>query len=293
MSDAKIKAEAIASIERALTSAGILSFSGETQLWGWGKSTHNTSPWVKLALHDDDAMLPFEAATVRKGKTAGQLYWILAIRLDEDERPTHHQPKGGDLPARTESVETTDHTRADTTGGDASVTTRNMLAYEMHRSGWFRNPALWNAMHDAGLYTLQEHKEFVQNLACFGPNVIAPGFCSGDRVAHHCNAAHLPAAGRARQPEAPQKEPHWYTVALCHAHHQWVHTTATKDHKDELLTRAIEVTASQIKAAIKEAIGIESMAHLTDEQLVGFLNLIELPQHAWPSALKERIHVPH
>lgn len=285
MSDAKTKAEAIASIDRALgrNGANLLSFSGEVQLGGWNKSTHNSPPHVKLWLQDDDAMLPFEAATVRKGKVAGQLYWVFAIRLDEDERPTHQPKEGGDAP---EPKNIGQHETAPAPEQSAGS---GRLAYDLHRSGWFRNAVLWNAMHDAGLYTLQEHKEFVHGVGCFGPQVAPQGppqLCAGDIVAHHCNAAHLPSAGRRRQPEAPQKEPHWYAVPLCHAHHQWIHQLADKNAKDMLLVRAIEMTAERIKTAIKQAIGIESMSTMTDEQLVGLLNLIELPEHAWPAVLR-------
>lgn len=79
------RANAIAAVEQTLRNAGLLDngFAGEVQMLEWSKSTSRDGPKIKLLLPEDDSMLPFELATIRKGKQAGQLYYLFAIRIDE------------------------------------------------------------------------------------------------------------------------------------------------------------------------------------------------------------------
>lgn len=81
--------ELIQKLESALKDT--LEFSGEVQLLEWSKSTSRDGPKVKFLLQDDKDLTGFELATIRKGKQAGQLYHLFAIRLDEDIQP--EQPK--------------------------------------------------------------------------------------------------------------------------------------------------------------------------------------------------------
>lgn len=78
--------EAISQIEQTLRSCCDLEFSGEVQLLDWAKSTCKDGPKLKLLLPDDESIAPFELATVRKGKQAGQLYHLFAVRLDPDKQ---------------------------------------------------------------------------------------------------------------------------------------------------------------------------------------------------------------
>lgn len=83
MTEDKIKA--LSEIEKTLRACGLLEhgFSGEVMLLSWSKSTHRDGPKVKFLFDDDDQIEPFASATVKKGKTAGQLYHVFAIPVDD------------------------------------------------------------------------------------------------------------------------------------------------------------------------------------------------------------------
>jgi hypothetical protein len=80
------KVTAIAQIEGTLRRLGLLAFSGEVQLLDWSKSTAREGPKIKFSLQTDEDLSPFELATVAKGKQAGQLYQIFAIRVDAEDQ---------------------------------------------------------------------------------------------------------------------------------------------------------------------------------------------------------------
>lgn len=54
----------------------------DLQLLEWSKSTSKDGPKIKFMLTDDEALVPFETATVSKGRQAGQLYAAFFVRLD-------------------------------------------------------------------------------------------------------------------------------------------------------------------------------------------------------------------
>lgn len=144
------------------------------------------------------------------------------------------------------------------------------LAQRLHINGYFRNPKLWRAMHNAGIYTVQDHKTYLETCAC----LYASARCQGDTVVHHCPSSAVPAAGPELQPENPRKVPHWYGVPLCaiEHHEKFVHAShgATREDKQELVERAVAITAERVKEAMKAFIGIESLAQLTERQLAKF-----------------------
>ncbi len=74
----------ISKIEEILTQNGICDFSGEVQLLEWSKSTSRDGPKIKFMFPDDESLRHFEMATVKKGKQAGQIYHLFAVRLDEE-----------------------------------------------------------------------------------------------------------------------------------------------------------------------------------------------------------------
>lgn len=148
------------------------------------------------------------------------------------------------------------------------------LAQKLHINGYFYNRKLWLALHTSGLYTLQDHKKFIESQACIAPKATS-GMCEGDVCAHHCDTAAIEAAGSALQPENPQKPPHWYTVPICFAHHQkWAHgshaKSATRSEKLFLNHQASELMAAQAKVEMKVFLGIDSMRELTAEMLERF-----------------------
>lgn len=141
------------------------------------------------------------------------------------------------------------------------------FAHRLHAIGYFRDPKLWRAMHDYDIYTLQEHKRFIEGQPCVIPACVH----NGDVVLHHVAMANLPAAGRRLQPEAPNKVPHWYGVPACHAGHNFVHSKeCTLDGKHWLLEKAIAFTAEQCKQQIKDYLGVTSFTDVTREMLQAF-----------------------
>lgn len=260
--------EVIGKIADALQ--GVVDFSGEMMLLDWSKSTAKDGPKVKFMLAGDEEVEPFEEATIKKGKIAGQIYHVFAIRIDEDTakmlahaRQPKRDPKTIDLI----DGKTDDEKKAG-----------NELARELMVKGYFRNPRLWEAMHKAGFYTQEDHRQYVKTLGCCGPR-LATGFnCSGDVVPHHVNRPELPAAGEGMY---PNKVPHWYTIPLCFHHHQlWAHgsnaQSATKEDRERQLLKAVEITAGRMKEKVKELIGIKSLADITPQQLRDFEERIGL-----------------
>ena len=173
------------------------------------------------------------------------------------------------------------------------------LAQRLHIDGYFRNPRLWNVLHQRAIYTMQEHKKFIEGMPCLfemlrgrawlvgsGSLLREVGInmnqllasvgrelaCEGDVCLHHVNSAALPAAGR-EQPEAPRKVPHFYGVPLCmNGHHTgWAHSKhATREEKEKLLEIAVALTAYRVKDAIKTYLGVEHLSGVTAEMLAKF-----------------------
>jgi hypothetical protein len=270
--------KAIKQIESAIAKAGILDFSGELQLLQWSKSTSTDGPKVKFMLLDDEAVTPFEAATIRKGKIAGQIYHVFAVRLDgAAEKPKFGSGRGEDR------CIVCGHT-LDAHGGwpDAQMLVcppkaepaHKTFAQMLHINGYFRDPKLWRAMHDSGLYTVQQHKVWLQGQPCFAVRGMAlfQHACGGDVVCHHEDSAAVKAAGKQLQPEGPQKPPHWYGVPACHVAHTWVHSSTGPERGDhqKLHELAIKMTETQINLAMKDALGVESFNEVSEATLRDF-----------------------
>lgn len=266
MSD-ESRQQAITQIEQTIRNCGLLEFAGDVQLLEWQKSTSRDGPKVKFLLQTDEDISPFERATVKKGKQAGQLYRIFAVRIDEDA-PRERRVDPSDRPPAARAPET-HHA--------------NELARKLHVDGYFRNPKLWDAMEAAGVYTQVQHKAWIEGQECLlslGESTkrkgrawfVPPTFpCIGDTVGHHCNSAAIPAAGKG---ENPRKPPHWYLVPLCYvAHHQnWVHASlgAAREDKRMLLEMAVDLTAERMKFHMKRLMNIESLRDVTPALLEEF-----------------------
>lgn len=261
--------QAIEQIQHALETAGLLEFAGEVQLLEWSKSTSRDGPKVKLLLPDDEAISPFEQATVRKGGQAGQLYYLFAVRMDEV------------MPARAVSgVEGVGaHTKAAVDDERrAPGKPANRLAQHLHQIRYWHNPKLWAAMEAAAIYTQSEHKVWIERQPCAAlMNNLVPHVCGGEVCAHHTNSAAIPAAGHAT--DNPRKPPHWYTIPACHVFHTWCHssTGAIREDKQKLLELAVALTAGQMKAQMKVFMGIGSMSEVMLSQLHKFEGELGLP----------------
>lgn len=148
------------------------------------------------------------------------------------------------------------------------------LAQRLHLDGYFRSRALWRALHEKRIYTLSEHKAWVEQQPCLRKGTTP---CQGDIVLHHTPSSAIQAAGSALQPQNPNKPPHWYGVPLCHEHHRnWAHGSATREDKEALVVAAIALMADQAKRAMKVYIGLESLSGLTQEMLEEFESEIGL-----------------
>lgn len=241
--------EIITKIEETLREVGVLDFSGEMQLLEWQKSTSRDVPKIKFGLIDDGSLEPFEVATVKKGKMAGQLYHVFAIRIDEKPNKTTFQHW-------TEN----DHSFDDKTP--------NRLAQAMHKDGYFRNQKLWIAMEIAGIYTQEEHKKYIELLPCCGIKFAPHVACQGDVVAHHVKTSANSGVGI--------KPLDWFTVPVCHNHHMtWAHgshkgSATHEDRHDVLLPHAVSLTSDQVKERFKSFLCISSLSELTKEMLNAF-----------------------
>ncbi len=83
-----------------LQQTGCTTFTGEAWLKGWKKSTHSALPEITINLAEDEEIAPFESATVKKGKIAGQRYKVLFFEIADDEEVLPVEPvklKGGPL----------------------------------------------------------------------------------------------------------------------------------------------------------------------------------------------------
>ena len=242
---------AMLKIEDTLTNIGMLAFSGEVQLLEWQKSTSRDGPKVKFMLHDDEAMEPFEIATVKKGKQAGQLYHVFAIRIDEAESAyadvaTAPKPEPEREP--------------------------NRLAQKMMQTGYFRNPKLWDAIEAEGIWTQRMHHDWIKEQKCAAA-LTFPHICEGDIVPHHCSHA----GGQVQGPEGrnPRKIKDWYEVPLCSKVHQtWIHGTgpavADRAQREMLLQKAVSITEHRMKDMFKTLMGLQSLNEVTESIVEDF-----------------------
>ena len=221
---------AIDQVEQTLRAVGILDFSGEVQLLDWSKSTAKDGPKVKLLLTDDDAVTPFEAATVKKGKMAGQLYHLFAIRIDEPARSP--VPMGADqwteeerqaIAARGPSGPLVlnrldDKSRRANAMLDAvaKVNTKpfGKQASELYRIGFFFNSKIMEAVG-----TDQEFLDWLKTQpCCANPSLSSPShhhIHDGDIVPAHVRRI-AAGAGTAIKPL-------YSAVPLCDHHHKLQH----------------------------------------------------------------------
>lgn len=231
-----------------------IAFQGEVQLLGW-RETHNQGAQITFQLADPDDLAPFKAMTVRKGRMAGQILMCVLAEVPEGNASI---PAAEAPPAKAaEALEV------------HGAREPNTLAQWMHTSGYFRSPRLWLAMHDAGIWTAQQHKVRLQGERCVAAGVASKP-CDGDVVVHHTNPASSIDGGR-RQPEAPQKPLHYWGLPVCHGHHQWAHGPGcSRGDKEFMVGVAVDRTAGAMKEAVKRHMGIASLTAITPSALRDF-----------------------
>jgi hypothetical protein len=171
--------------------------------------------------------------------------------------------------------ETEDSAGAPTEPSAPAAAAANYLASHLHVIGFFRNPKLWAAMDAAGIYTENQHQAYIEAQPCVGWGTLE---CSGDVCLHHVKSAANSGVGH--------KPPAFYGVSLCFNHHRnWAHGTgahcATRQDKQDLLERAVAITAENVREVIKRHLKIESLRLLTLEMLHKFESDIGLPLTQW------------
>lgn len=230
------RAAAIAEVEQTLRRVGLLEhgFAGEVQLLDWSKSTCKDGPKIKLLLPDDESMSPFELATIRKGKTAGQLYYLFAIRVDESHglhRLTHDLERDG--------IARMQHD-AKPYGKQAS---------ELYRHGWFFAPGVLPAIG-----TDDEFLSWVCTKPCVAG--VAVGSCDGDIVPAHVRRVALGSGTAIKPPYA--------AIPLCHHHHtlQHQHGESALGGKEWFERQRARHVAEWASHKLATTLGFTSMGHV-------------------------------
>lgn len=234
---------------------------GEVQFAGW-RDSHTGGPLITLRLADSAALEPFRGMTAAKGNQAGQILTAVIVEGGREAAPIAE-------PVAPSRVPKAEH-------GPGSE-----MANALHRAGWFRSPALWRALHAAGMWTLPQHKRWIESQPCLRRDDQAIR-CNGDVVLHHCDTAEIQAAGRELQPDGPQKPPHWYGVPLCHAHHTlWAHGSgpqgASKEEKRALHNASVSLAATAARNIIKVHLGVDSLRDATPAAMVALADRLGLP----------------
>lgn len=226
------------------------AFHGELMLLSW-RETHNGGASVTFQLADADDLHAFKRMTLKKGKVAGQRLAAVLVEIGDDEQPkTAERVPPVDPSTTAASIET------------VIGPGPNEIARKLHVNGAFRNPRLWLALDERGIYTQYEHGRRVLEAGCWAP--IPSGPHHGDVVLHHCKSPSTVGS----DPEYPQKPPKFYGVGLCYEHHvKWAHGSATREQKQVLLEHAISFTAEQVKAAIKRYLDIPSLRDIDQGHL--------------------------
>lgn len=177
--------EAVDAICEAARNTGLAAYIGEVQLLEWAKSTSRDCPKVKFALANDDDIQPFEGATIRKGRIAGQRYILLAFEVRADESIEPATPKQ-----------------------ESKKKPYGEYARELHRLGWWWQPGVLEAIG-----TDAQFLEWIRRQPCAAAHL---GGCDGDVVAAHVRRI-ANGAGTGIKPN------NYSAIPLCHKHHALQH----------------------------------------------------------------------
>lgn len=74
-----------------MTTDAIIEYQGEVQLLSWS-DTSTRGRTITLQLPPEGDAHPFADSRVKHGKTAGQRYAIVMVRIGDDERPVEKTP---------------------------------------------------------------------------------------------------------------------------------------------------------------------------------------------------------
>lgn len=204
----------------------VIHYQSEAQLMGFGESD-SSGAWIKFQVMPEDL-----------DKFRGLKGITFDVTLTNPSEPTNVAPQ-----------KTTPKQKAE-----------NSLAGKMHRQGYFLNPKLWDVMEQAGIYTQDMHKKYIESLSC----LVKDNTCDGDIVGHHVRDAANSGTGI--------KPPHWYLVPLCSTthHENWAHKTITRQERHKLLEAAVQLTASQMKYHMKKILGRDSLSGISKMELKAF-----------------------
>jgi hypothetical protein len=204
-------------------------------------------PWYRVSFEiDEDAYAQFQRANTLTGMVIEGVLYVSALNtpLPKAEKP-RREP--------------------------------NTLAQSLHQKGYFRNPLLWECIEECGIYTQDQHHEWIKSRPCilrqkYKTIQFPDHICSGSIDPHHTTSAALPARGEGPH---PNKVPNWYEVPMCHGFHRdWVHGTgqhvATRAQRAELVEIAVDLTAGRMKEMMKIYLGIGSLSEINEVMLHDF-----------------------
>lgn len=270
---------AIDAIINAAKSTGLVTFVGEAQLLEWRKSTSRDGPKIKFALCGDEEIVPFETATIRKGKTAGQRYVLLAFEIGDDEMPA--------ASAQANATSLTEKETQKPYGKHAS---------ELRRLGFFYNPKVLEAIG-----TDEQFLEWVRRQPCAMTGEFDITEDSHGNYLERCEAAHVRriagGAGMAEKPPycAIPLVRFWHDAQTKHGERVFDTTNRHTANPDGDLIRGREWMEKQrgryvvewATQRLAETFGKVSMGHVEPAMLLEWAEEHGV-EHSLPPAYRER-----
>lgn len=162
-----------------------VAYKGEAQLLRWSDS-NSGGPTITLALPSSEDLDRFRGATLKKGGKAGQLYAVMIVEVDYDAQADEAAPPAND----------NEH---------------GAYYQQLHRMGWFYNPAVWRA-----LGTDEDYRAWIQHQ----PSCVSGDFSEWVHGEGRCIAAHV---RRVAEGAGTGHKPPYSCVPLTDAEHQRQH----------------------------------------------------------------------
>lgn len=244
--------EAVEALCEAARNTGLAAYIGEVQLLEWAKSTSRDVAKLKFALANDEDIRPFEGATIRKGRIAGQRYILLAFELRADESIE---------PAASNTTEQKQEPQKKPYGE---------YARELHRLGWWWQPGVLEAIG-----TDQDFLVWVRQQPCAMTGEYDRNEDAHGNEIKRCEAAHV---RRIANGAGTAEKPPFAAIPLVHYWHaqQTIHgegvfaagdREAGRKWMDAQRQKYVIAWASETLA---RALGAESMGYVEPHILVAW-----------------------
>lgn len=248
--------EAVEAICEAARNTGLAAYIGEVQLLEWAKSTSRDVPKVKFALANDDDIQPFEGATIRRGKVAGQRYILLAFEVRDDE-----------------SIELSDNPLEVVAPKQApKKKPYGEYAAELHRLGWWWQPGVLEAIGSDAQFL-----EWIRQQPCAMTGIYDRSEDAHGNEINRCEAAHV---RRIANGAGVATKPPYSAIPLIHVWHDAQtrlgegafacgDTEKGRQWMDAQRQKYVVAWASQMLA---RQLGAESMGYVEPAALVAWAN---------------------